>query len=328
MSALSEITWKWMDLHDSVSSCSTVRINMNVKPADVNQPQQGWCMPSCLTMTLLSGQKAETPPVANQEDNRGATVQCQLSAKSAALNDDCKDNSGWTPLHHAAFCGNISLIKYLLHRRAAINSRSKYYYTAMHRAAYNGHTDAVDYLLHRGALLEPQTRCGASPLHCSAAAGCLSTAQLLIKYGASADIKDNNKWTPLHWACLNGHTDLIELLLKEGSSLNEKTDYGMTPLQLAVEAGNIKATYYLLKKGADIEARDENNQTALHKAAANGNMEHYASCRGGLQRMMNATNMSPQLGQLALERCEEAAIAGNWCQVLVGSSSQGTLGTD
>ncbi|XP_043558943.1 ankyrin-1-like [Chiloscyllium plagiosum] len=272
MSALSEMTWKWMELHDSVSSCSSVRMNMNVKPADVNQPQQEQYIPSCSTMAPMSVQKAETS-VATQEEEQDTTAQCQLSAKTTVLNDDCMDNSGWTPLHHAAFCGNISLIEYLLHRRAAINSRSKYYYTALHRAADNGHTEAVDYLLHRGALLEPQTRCGASPLHCSAATGHLSTAQLLIKYGASADIKDNNKWTPLHWACLNGHIDLIELLLKEGSSVDEKTDYGMTPLQLAVEAGNVKATAYLLKKGADIDAKDENNQTALHKAAANGNKE-------------------------------------------------------
>ncbi|XP_067850834.1 ankyrin repeat domain-containing protein 65-like [Heptranchias perlo] len=274
MSAISEITWKWMELHDSVSSSSAARTNKNNKAADVNHPQQERCIPLCPSIVQISGDRLETLTVANLE-----AVQSQLPAKTSVdskapvLNDDCKNNLGWTPLHHAAFCGHIPLVKYLLHRRAAINSRNEYNYTAMHRAAWNGHTDTVDYLLHRGALLEPQTRCGASPLHCTAANGYVSTAQLLLKYGASVDIKDNNRWTPLHWACVNGHIDVIELLLMGGSALDERTDYGMTPLQLAVEAGNIKATCCLLKKGADIDARDENNQTALHKAAANGSIE-------------------------------------------------------
>ena len=62
-----------------------------------------------------------------------------------------KDNSGWTPLHYAAWDGHADVAALLLDRGAEVNVKTIDGWTPLHYAADYGHADVVALLLERGA---------------------------------------------------------------------------------------------------------------------------------------------------------------------------------
>jgi ankyrin repeat protein len=56
-----------------------------------------------------------------------------------------------TPLHIAAGCGDVSIVKCLVEMGAIVNARAKMQHTPLYMAAMNGYYPIVEYLLSRGA---------------------------------------------------------------------------------------------------------------------------------------------------------------------------------
>jgi ankyrin repeat protein len=111
-----------------------------------------------------------------------------------------------TCLHQAVFNNNISVVKFLLDKKADPN--------ALYKRGYTPLIEAIDrqYWV---------------------------IARLLIQYGADVTLKDEKNNSPLIKAILrfNGDTSLLELLLKKGADPWEELVPGYTPMNLAQNMG-------------------------------------------------------------------------------------------
>jgi ankyrin repeat protein len=174
------------------------------------------------------------------------------------------DKYGRTPLHYAAYCGDISAVVRLLRRGANPNAQDEIGQTPLHVAS---RFDIAKLLLKHGA--DPNIRTkhdGRTPLHYVAAEGRLAVVGLLLKYGAYLDVRDSYGKTPLYLAVQNRHADVTHYLLKKGANPNVRDERGETPLHIATYNGEVVIAKLLLRYGADPNARDEKGRTPLHFA--------------------------------------------------------------
>ncbi|OTA97985.1 hypothetical protein M426DRAFT_37785, partial [Hypoxylon sp. CI-4A] len=91
-----------------------------------------------------------------------------------------------TPLHCAAICGHINVIKFLHERGANINARTSHGHLPLHLAVMNGHFEAevVRALINRGADLNCAGRFGDTPLMYAAWKGQWQLVKVLLNAGA------------------------------------------------------------------------------------------------------------------------------------------------
>ena len=127
------------------------------------------------------------------------------------------DNHGNTPLHWAAWFGNVRMVADLLFisvdnetKIIQPNAQNKYGETALHHAAKLGREVCVRDILLKRTDIKP-------------------------------NIKDHRAGnTPLHEAAKNGHTEIVTALLAhQDINPNLRNDAGFTPLQLAMQGGAV-----------------------------------------------------------------------------------------
>ncbi|EUC41984.1 hypothetical protein COCMIDRAFT_29341 [Bipolaris oryzae ATCC 44560] len=124
------------------------------------------------------------------------------------VDPDSKDNSGSTPLLHAARNGNSVIVQQLLDT-GKVNADAK---------DNNGWT----------------------PLLWAVSNGCeVVVRQLLDTDKVNADADDNNGWTTLLWAAYSGHEAVVKQLLDTGKvDANTKDKHGWMPLLWAAHEGH------------------------------------------------------------------------------------------
>ena len=87
------------------------------------------------------------------------------------------------------------------------------YATPLHLAAYNGNIGAVDLLLGAGAdIASTRHPLAMTPLHAAAAAGHREVCARLLVAGAAVDARDGRGRTPSAWAAARGHKDLASFI--------------------------------------------------------------------------------------------------------------------
>ncbi|MDE0660288.1 MAG: ankyrin repeat domain-containing protein [Gammaproteobacteria bacterium] len=160
-----------------------------------------------------------------QANDRAASI---LAATPAAAHD--ADESGATPLHHAAERGNAALAAMLCERGAAVDA-----------VDHRGETPLAK-ALHAG----PWKREPAS-----------TVVEVLRKHGASVDLKT---------LAAMGNADGIIAALDEGVSANTPDDLGRTPLYIAARNNHRDAVNALLARGADPNIAAQDGQTPLSTA--------------------------------------------------------------
>jgi ankyrin repeat protein len=206
------------------------------------------------------------------------------------------DSNGWTPLHHAAYNGDVLSVTALRDNRAEINAISNQFRTPLHMAANNNHVEIVRILLEAGADIEAKDEHGCTPLHIACKKGSQDCVELLLREGAKLTAVDERQWSPLHYASYNGHPRAVNFLMKWDAdfdmlygmknsqnrtafiiSKNEAVKKAFNHLSKACKEGDLDMVRILIREGEDKnQLTHDYGNTPLHIAAREG---HYLIVR-------------------------------------------------
>ena len=129
---------------------------------------------------------------------------------------DARDDSGMTPLHHAALRSEKpGLVGVLLKAGADPAAQTDRGDTPLHHAASSGHLEAIEALLAAGADPDAQSDLGYAPLHNAAFRGHIEVVGALLDAGADPRVRLYS-FTPLRLAEIAGHTEIVAALQPGG----------------------------------------------------------------------------------------------------------------
>ena len=140
----------------------------------------------------------------------------------------------YTPLHWAAFLGDLKMVQLLISKGAELNPIDPSWGTPLHLAAEQAQVEVVKFLLNKGARVNVSNPSwGHTPLHRAA------WGPVVRRFGQEAkDLgADPNP----------DYKKIIALLVAEGAEINARDHEGETPLDQAVEGGSDE-TVTLLKR--------------------------------------------------------------------------------
>lgn len=89
--------------------------------------------------------------------------------------------------------------------------------TPLHHAAYSGDLKLAKTLVSKGANVNARNKDGATPLHLALKRGHRDVAKLLINKGADVNAKDDKGLTPLSVAIVRGQPEMEKLLRSKGA---------------------------------------------------------------------------------------------------------------
>ena len=201
----------------------------------------------------------------------------------------------FTPLHEAAWYGDLDMVQVLLDYNADANARSLNKYTPIHKVSEGSqfldvphHSpqmlgDVARLLLEHGADVNAQANSGITPLHMAAEYGQVEVVRVFLEHGANVDLEDNEGATPLHTGSDGPETiplvtsykkpEVVRMLLKHGANVGAKDNKGRTPLHVAAQRGHVEVVRALLEHGANVGAEDNEGNTPIRIASAKGNGE-------------------------------------------------------
>ena len=173
----------------------------------------------------------------------GTTIEALIQAgASVDVRDDPKTSVdstfGYTPLHAAAFNGNLSAASVLLKHGANVRAREeKYHGTPAGWANYAGHAEVQDLILREPVDIMEAVEYGLAErilgiLHEDPGA----INRPFQKYPLYPRVAEG-WYTPLVFAVKLGRTDLVELLLDRGADATLRSPEGQTLYELAHEKG-------------------------------------------------------------------------------------------
>jgi hypothetical protein len=165
------------------------------------------------------------------------------------VNNGCDPNSpimyGEAPLCIACWNGHIDIVRYLIHRGAAVQGNT---ITPLWAACRNGHTMIVELLLSVGQRRVVDVQYRVSPLWLACNKNNIPLARLLLDNGANVDLVDHEGRSPLWIACKSNSTygsaylNLVRLLVEHGAVIDKPDKYGVTPL---IAVNKDKCKWYL-----------------------------------------------------------------------------------
>jgi len=161
-------------------------------------------------------------PILWAEEIHDAAKQGNLEKVRALVDQEpalvaAKDKGGQTPLHWAAFSGNLDLIRYLLDKGAAIDAKNARGLTPLAFTAIQGRIQAGGLLIERGADINARNAINMTPLIIAAEQGAVELAKKVIAAGADVGV-ESQIGTALHRAAIKGQTEVIGILLKAGAN--------------------------------------------------------------------------------------------------------------
>ena len=129
---------------------------------------------------------------------------------------DIPDGEAATPFIHAAFMGNLELLRWLRERGADIDAQDRNGWSALHFAIQENRFDIVQWLVEHGAAIEPQDSYGNTPLWRATfeAHGDYRIVDFLVANGADPGVKNGSGRSPLDMAETFGDRGLCDVLKK------------------------------------------------------------------------------------------------------------------
>ena len=216
----------------------------------------------------------------------------------ARVNDS--DENGLVPLHYAAVCQHVEMVKWLLAHGADVNRQNDLtYWTPLHYAL--GSDDFTDFteglcpkpnpektlelvrlLVEAKANINAEDDHGLTPVYLALAD--LNILKYLSEHGGCLDAGDAYRGqAPLHVAIHDASLEVIEFILKKGgiNKINESDGNGYAPLHHAVLCTNLEFVKCLVEHGADInQVIEEDGETPLDLAVDSSDFAKYLKARG------------------------------------------------
>ena len=191
-----------------------------------------------------------------------------------------------TPLHSAAYFGDLEMVQVLLEYKADVHARrvdgktplvfaSEGFYQGVPNTAVS-FSNVARVLLERGADVNAQDGHRSTALHSAARSarhGRVEAIHVLLEHGADVNAQMDNDTTPLHEAARDGTVEAIRALLEHGANVNARKNDDTTPLHEAAGNGSAEAIRILLEHGADMNTKKNDDTTVLHEAARSGSVE-------------------------------------------------------
>ena len=179
-----------------------------------------------------------------------------------------------TPLHYACYGGHLDMVRMLISEfKADMNIVDTFNDTPLHVAAANRKEDVALALINEfGCDTNIRGKNGRTVLHSACEGGCVALVRTLIcDHNADVNAHDNNNDTPLHMAAIHGEDVALVLINEFGCDTNIRGRNGRTVLHSACEGGCVALVRTLIcDHNADVNAHDNNNDTPLHMAAIHG----------------------------------------------------------
>ncbi|XP_048865095.1 ankyrin repeat domain-containing protein 50 [Brienomyrus brachyistius] len=216
-------------------------------------------------------------------DGEGRTALCLAATHGSTdvvralldrgLDENHKDDLGWTPLHAAACSGHKGACAVLtdygsMARVGELDNEGR---TPLILAAQEGHCGTVRLLLDRRSPIDHRGYDGHSALSAAALEGHADVVELLMRRGTDTDVRDAEGKPLLYLLMLEGRLDIAALLVEKGGAPLESRDAeGRTALHVASWRGDLEGMTLLLRHGADPNAPDGEGRTPLHSMAWRG----------------------------------------------------------
>ena len=191
------------------------------------------------------------------------------------------DESGGTPLHHAARATpDPTVIAVLVQAGADLNARTSQgdtpLMTAMGGMGRGTKPAIVDVLLEEGADVNiPETFFGRTPLHESISGTPVDSVNgitlKLLAHGADPNARSRFGGTPLHTAAYEHGPAVIRVLVEAGADPSVLDDDGESPLHPAARYGRPGTITALVNAGTDPNTANEDGEAPLHQAVSEGN---------------------------------------------------------
>jgi ankyrin repeat protein len=153
-----------------------------------------------------------------------AAEEGNLEAVRSLLAKGVPDVNARDPEHHktaldmASTTGNLEIARLLIGSSAEVDCRNKTGWTPLHRASRFGHRDVARLLLDKGADVNAKKQDHWTPLHLSSRNGHLETVRLLLERGADVHVRNDEGRTPLQAALGKGHNAVVQLLSGHAAS--------------------------------------------------------------------------------------------------------------
>uniref|UniRef100_A0A8D0KZP6 Ankyrin repeat domain 52 n=1 Tax=Strix occidentalis caurina TaxID=311401 RepID=A0A8D0KZP6_STROC len=230
--------------------------------------QSGWCEVSDVPW------RGRSPPSCPP---RGATFTTCFSFSSSwavfVSYIPAQDQERRTPLHAAAYIGDVAILELLILSGANVNAKDTVWLTPLHRAAASRNEKALHLLLKHSADVNARDKYWQTPLHVAAANRATKCVEAIIPLLSTVNVADRTGRTALHHAVHSGHLEMVNLLLNKGASLSTCDKKDRQPIHWAAFLGHLEVLKLLVARGADVMCKDKKGYTLLHTAAASGQIE-------------------------------------------------------
>ena len=262
----------WTVLHEGAHANQVLAVDFVISfGADVNALAGDGFTPLLLCMS------------ANVSESTAVLIRHGADVNAAA------PNGLWTPLHFAAFHGNLDMIRALGRASADLFAKNGDGLTPIAVADAFGQqaaaqllaTLAVSPIGEGGSGGGKRALGNIAELVRAVTAGDLDSVGLSIDDGFDPDTVDSQGTGMLHVAARRGNEAMITLLLVRNASIELPMADGRTALHVAAEEGHAGVITLLLERGARTDTRDESGASALHVAAAHSDSCVVALLSGG-----------------------------------------------
>lgn len=179
-----------------------------------------------------------------QEDQREIDLYCESCTPQMYIDDLERSGRGVDnadlSLFHAVVARRVEVVQFMLDKRCDkdvlrdVNGGL----TPLHVAAWSGQMAMTQALIAHGADIDIRCHRGMSALDRAADGGYADIARMIIEHGADVNIGGEGGKTPLHAASERDEVECMLLLLAKGAALDVLDDQGLSPLALAATNGH------------------------------------------------------------------------------------------